>query len=1110
MSEENSDTKPEPVDVGRPKKRGTKRKAALSLVLVLLSVSLVLLVVGLLSVMGRSVPLPDWAVQELETRINAQIEEGQILISDVRVGLLDEAYRPTIKMQGVRLRNATDGGFLTLPSLQVKLDTSELILGRIALETIDIDRAVAVLTRDENGQIQFSFGGQGDGPDFQATSAAEVFQLIDEAFARPEMRELEEINASGVRLVLNDRRAGRGVEIEEGRFELINGANFLALQVAFDLTMDGAQPTSLVLSADKAKGAKGGRVQANFSQLRVRDIAQLVSTLNFLDLLDAPVDGALTTEFGPDGEVVSFRGALDIGTGFVQPAPQAKALPLNSATTEIRYSAATSRLHLEALEIDAPELRIKGRGHADLQDFQAGIPETLLMQLRLTDLKLDPEGIFETPVTFDEGQLDMRYRPNDLTLDIGQMVLREGETEIIAGGNVSVVDAGWRAAVDANIGSIDQDQLLGLWPTSAVKNTRNWLTRNIRSGELFNAAAGLRLRPNAPVDAAVTFNFKEADVVYLKTLPPIQQGDGYVTIAQDGLTLVLHKGHVKAPSGELLDMTGSMLRIPDLNRKIPDAEISLRAEGELTAAMSLLDEKPFQFLSKSELPIDLATGQAQVTAQLGLPLAKDVLVKDISYAVEARLSNVASTKLVEGRNLRAARMDLQAGGGRLSIAGKAQLDDIPLDVTWSREIGPGSADGSTVTGQLELSQATLNAFNIGLPKGSVTGKGLGAFTLNLSKGAEPELSLTSDLQGIGLRIDGLGWSKPRAQAGKLEIALQLAKTPVIKGFSIAAAGLSATGDLTLRPGGGLERAVFSPLRVADRLNSRVELVGRGQGQPVQVLVRGGTIDIRKFGVGSGGAQTGQGQGPPLDLALDSLRVTDGIKIDNFRGKFRNSVGLDGSFAGLINGSGRINGTVVPTQKGLAVRIAAQDGGGVIASTGLFRNARGGEMNLILQPTGRPGEFNGQIKVQNTRIKKAPALADLLSALSVVGLLEQLSGDGILFSEVEANFQLSPGGVKLFNSRAAGPSMGITMDGVYSNASRRMAMQGVISPLYVVNRPLGFLFSREGEGLFGFNYALNGSADAPKVSVNPLSVFTPGIFREMFRAPPPKPAQQVQN
>ena len=35
--------------------------------------------------------------------------------------------------------------------------------------------------------------------------------------------------------------------------------------------------------------------------------------------------------------------------------------------------------------------------------------------------------------------------------------------------------------------------------------------------------------------------------------------------------------------------------------------------------------------------------------------------------------------------------------------------------------------------------------------------------------------------------------------------------------------------------------------------------------------------------------------------------------------------------------------------------------------------------------------------------------------------------------------------------------------------------------------------------FGFNYTLEGTADDPEVAVNPLSILTPGMFRDLFRA-----------
>jgi hypothetical protein len=130
------------------------------------------------------------------------------------------------------------------------------------------------------------------------------------------------------------------------------------------------------------------------------------------------------------------------------------------------------------------------------------------------------------------------------------------------------------------------------------------------------------------------------------------------------------------------------------------------------------------------------------------------------------------------------------------------------------------------------------------------------------------------------------------------------------------------------------------------------------------------------------------------------------------------------------------------------------------------------------------------------------MAELLNAISVVGLLDQLSGTGILFNDIDARFRLSPKQVTLLKSSAVGTSMGISMDGYYYFDNGTMRFQGVFSPFYLLNG-IGSVLTRKGEGLIGFNFKLLGTPDNPKVKVNPLSLFTPGMFREIFRRPPPK-------
>uniref|UniRef100_UPI0035121494 AsmA-like C-terminal region-containing protein n=2 Tax=Limimaricola TaxID=2211638 RepID=UPI0035121494 len=178
-----------------------------------------------------------------------------------------------------------------------------------------------------------------------------------------------------------------------------------------------------------------------------------------------------------------------------------------------------------------------------------------------------------------------------------------------------------------------------------------------------------------------------------------------------------------------------------------------------------------------------------------------------------------------------------------------------------------------------------------------------------------------------------------------------------------------------------------------------------------------------------------------------------------------------------------------------------DAGAVLRSAGLYGTATGGALDLTLLPDGRPGHYTGDLDVAGLRVRDAPAMAQLLDAISVVGLLQQLDGKGLAFDRILADFRLSPDMLEITQSSATGPGLGISLDGRYSLASRRMAFQGVVSPFYLVNS-LGSFLTRPGEGLIGFNYTLGGTPEDPQVSVNPLSALTPGLFRELFRRPPP--------
>jgi hypothetical protein len=148
----------------------------------------------------------------------------------------------------------------------------------------------------------------------------------------------------------------------------------------------------------------------------------------------------------------------------------------------------------------------------------------------------------------------------------------------------------------------------------------------------------------------------------------------------------------------------------------------------------------------------------------------------------------------------------------------------------------------------------------------------------------------------------------------------------------------------------------------------------------------------------------------------------------------------------------------------------------MAAAGIFDKGRGGALDMTLFPRGPKGEYNGTATFTRMRVQGAPALAELLSAVSVVGLLEQLNGEGLAFNNGEVSFHPDPQGGRDHPRLGRRRLAWHFLRGALPHGSGAIDLQGVISPIYLVNG-VGQILTRRGEGLFGFNYRVTGTAEA---------------------------------
>lgn len=1098
-----------------PAKAGAPRPRGRIGIWLLLSLPLIVAaaVFAVMALTHRPLPAPGWLITRLEARANdalagrlsLRLAEGADLI-------IDEGFVPRLRFKGVVLMRPDGRPLAVLPELRSTLHAQPLLRGKISPQSFRIRGASLSLRRLADGTLDLDLGG-GAMALPRPESLADLTDLVERVFATPALAALERIEVQEVALRLDDRRLDRVWQVSQGRLVLTQTDQDIAVTLGLDVGARNESPARVSLSASTRKASAEASFGASVTGVKARDLAVQSPALAWLGVLEAPISGAIRSGIDAAGRVARLDAMLEIGAGALSPVQGAQPLAFDGGKVYLGYDPVSQRVTFTDLSVQSRALRLRATGHADLKDFAAGLPGTLLAQVAISDLQLDPEGLFEQPARFSSGALDLRLRLQPFAVDLGQLQLIEGDRQISAKGRVGADAAGWRVALDMGVNRIGQADLLALWPPALVPRTRVWVADNVATGQLHNVRAALRLAPGAEPRLALGYEFQGAEVRVLRTLPPVQDGRGFATIRDTTHALLVEQGHVTAPAGGRVDVTDTVMTVPDIRIKPAPAKVRLVTRSTIPAALSLLDEPPFEFLTKAGQPTDIAQGMAHAVTDLDFVLKPKVPPDEVGYAVTARLDDVRSDKIVPGRLLEAETLTLRADRDQgLVLSGQGRLSGVPFDASWRQRLGPEYRGISEVEGQIQISPAALDAFAIGLPKGSLTGTGWGRIALDLRRGEPTRFRLQSDLRGLGLAIPQIGWSKGAATAGQLDLSGRLGAPPAVEALRLEAPGLSAQGSISLRPGGGLDLARFDTVSVGRWFSGAAELRGQGTGRAADVFVTSGRADLRRapFGADGGGGGGAGGAGGAIRVALDRLTLSDSIALTGFRGDFATRGGFQGRFAGRVNGAAPVEGELTPGPGGrAAVALRAPDAGATLAAAGIFARAGGGSLDLRLTPVGGAGSYDGVAVIRNLRVRDAPVLASMLSAASVIGLLEQLNGEGILFSDVEGAFRLTPQGVTLTRGEAVGASLGVTMTGRYipgqGAGSGQIDMAGVVSPFYLLNS-IGQILTRRGEGLFGFTYTMAGPTAAPRVTINPLSILTPGMFREIFRRPPPQVAR----
>ena len=95
--------------------------------------------------------------------------------------------------------------------------------------------------------------------------------------------------------------------------------------------------------------------------------------------------------------------------------------------------------------------------------------------------------------------------------------------------------------------------------------------------------------------------------------------------------------------------------------------------------------------------------------------------------------------------------------------------------------------------------------------------------------------------------------------------------------------------------------------------------------------------------------------------------------------------------------------------------------------------------------------------------------------------------------------------KISEGKVYGGLMALSISGSINKKDDTLNIQGMVAPAHSLDNWVGkipiigkILTGEEGESAVAANYNVVGKIKEPKYSVNPLSIFTPGIFKEFWK------------
>lgn len=659
-----------------------------------------------------------------------------------------------------------------------------------------------------------------------------------------------------------------------------------------------------------------------------------------------------------------------------------------------------------------------------------------------------------------------------------------------------------------------------LWPWWVGKTARRWVINNIFGGTVtdgrieISVPMGRITRTVGPIDLnadelSVQFNIDDARVNLAGDIPPLRDAAGAFKLKGERLEVDIQRGTTYLPSGRSVSLNGGDFIIPNTYEKPLIAEMKLDVGGQADAIAELVSYRPILALQRTPFKPEDFSGEmtAQVGARLGLVTAQKP--PPPQWQAQMLLNGVTVNKPISGRAISNIRGTLRIDPQQAVLEAKADIDGGSMDISLVEPVGATS----TVERRREIS-GTLKEGELAKLAPGLAGIINGPVSLDILIDQKDRHTVSADLGDASISLPWIGWSKGVGIGAKATFTASTTDgITQIDNLKLSGDSFGASGDLVLDKS-GLSSGAFSSVQLAKGDNYAVNIKRQKSG--FSVSVNGSSADMRpvieSLRNSSGDNSDGDGKRIAIDANLQQVTGFHSETLSNLnlsyvaRGKQIDALNLS-----AVTDSGQaVVANLTKNGADNTLELTSGDAGSLARFANIYSNMRGGLLNLKLRDRGG-SSWRGNVDIRKFSLVNEERLQSIVSTPTGSdgrslnqAVKKNIDVSSARFERGFANIMLDNGAVAVEGGVVRGTDIGATFQGTVRDRNGNMDMTGTFMPAYGLNRLFGelpligvLLGNGRDRGLLGITFKLVGPFAKPNLTINPLSIIAPGVFRSIF-------------